>query len=279
MTLNAFKDLFIQKLNAVTDKDEAAIFFYICIEELFGISKTKFLTHETELTPNEEGKLLDVLSKLEKHQPIQYIFNKTHFYGNVFKVTSDTLIPRPETEELIEKILERTSENSAVKILDIGTGSGCIPITLAKHLPLAKIQAMDISAKALEVAKENAQLLNTTIDWIEQDVLKLEKLAPLDIIISNPPYVQLSEKAEMKPNVLNFEPHSALFVPENNPLIFYKKIIKLADISLNIGGVLYLEINQYLAEETLFLFNNYSFSQVEIFKDLKQNQRMIVACK
>ena len=192
-----------------------------------------------------------------------------------FKVTSDVLIPRPETEELVEWIISESKNRTSLKILDIGTGSGCIAISLAHHLPNAEVFAIDVSAKALQMAKQNALLNHVEVHFLEIDILKAENLPQqFDIIVSNPPYVRNLEKEEIKNNVLEHEPHLALFVDDFEALIFYKKIAELAIINLNNNGQLFFEINQYLGREMVQLLEDLQFSNIELRKDIYGNDRM-----
>src|SRR5690606_25398341 len=205
---------------------------------------------------------------------------KGYFYGYEFKVSSATLIPRRETEELVEWVLQIMNEqpNKIWRVLDIGTGTGCIPITIKKEFPLADISAIDVSKEALQIAKENAVNLEADVLFIEKDILKTNELANYDIIISNPPYVRNLEKAEIKKNVLEFEPHLALFVEDDDPLIFYRKIAQLAHQFLNVNGFLFFEINQYLGKEMEEMMKEY-FSDIELKKDILQNDRMMKMTK
>jgi len=213
---------------------------------------------------NLDSKKLDDFKKaqarLEAQEPIQYILGYAEFFGLRFRVNSSVLIPRPETEELVEWILEdQKSSKSQLSILDLGTGSGCIPIALAKHLPQAKLKALDISVEALKLAELNSEDNNTRIEYIQGDVLILKYLAEgIDIVVSNPPYVKFDEQAQMQDNVLKNEPHLALFVKDNDPLIFYRKIAELTS-KLTKRPLVYVEINQYLAEETRQLFKKFWF--------------------
>jgi release factor glutamine methyltransferase len=227
------------------------------------------------------------LSELLNQKPIQYIIGATEFYGLPFLVNENTLIPRPETEELVEWIVaeSRNSATGSLKILDIGTGSGCIAISLAKNLPNAEVFAVDVSEKALAVAKKNADTNKVKVNFIQADILKINDLVELptsnfqlpthfDIIVSNPPYVRHLEKAEIKPNVLEYEPHLALFVEDTDALLFYRKIAELANENLAEKGKLFFEINQYLGKETLQLLEKFGFNSTELKKDIYGNDRM-----
>jgi release factor glutamine methyltransferase len=282
MTLTTFKLFFTEALSEVYPKTEIDSFFFILMEEKLNLKRI-----DTVLKPNfliPERKLTDlknILVKLQKEEPIQYILGNTEFYGLPFFVDNNTLIPRSETEELVAWVLEETANfqsNKQIKlsILDIGTGTGCIPISIAKNLPKAKISAIDISSEALIVAKQNALLNKVEVDFIELDILKTKKIPQeFDIIVSNPPYVRELEKAEIKNNVLKNEPHLALFVTNEDPLIFYDKIANFAKLQLSKNGLLFFEINQYLGKETSALLHKKGFKNIELRKDLFGNDRMI----
>jgi release factor glutamine methyltransferase len=233
-----------------------------------------------------------ILSDLKIEKPIQYILGETEFFGLRFEVNENTLIPRPETEELVELIIKEEGkgkrEEGKVKILDIGTGSGCIAISIAKNIPTAEVFAIDVSEKALAVAKKNSEINSTKVNFINADILKIDdvtelstfdfRLSTFDLIVSNPPYVRNLEKAEIKPNVLEYEPHLALFVEDNDALLFYRKIAQLAIKNLAVNGKLYFEINQYLGKETVQLLESLAFKNVELIKDIYGNDR-IISCE
>ncbi|WP_141882971.1 peptide chain release factor N(5)-glutamine methyltransferase, partial [Flavobacterium psychrophilum] len=220
-----------------------------------------------------------VLLQLKEQKPIQYILGETQFFGLPFYVNENTLIPRPETEELVEWIIKENLKISSLKnlkILDIGTGSGCIAISLAKNLPNASVFAIDVSDKALATAQKNAVLNEVDITFIEKNILQTEDLnQEFDIIVSNPPYVRNLEKKEIHKNVLEYEPHLALFVEDNDSLLFYRKITELATRNLSNNGQLYFEINQYLGKETVELLEKYNFKNTTLKKDIYGNDRMI----
>lgn len=283
MKLADLKLYFTEKLGSIYPTTEIETFFFWIIEEVLKIKRIDYVFQKSnELLENDFEVINSILERLLAQEPIQYIFGKTDFFGLPFKVSKATLIPRPETEELIEWILETIHSNSALssihglKILDIGTGSGCIAISLAKKLTHAQISAFDISKEALAVAKENAIQNEVTIDFLEVNILDLDYLEEeFDIIVSNPPYVRNSEKIEIKNNVLLYEPKTALFVKDEQPLLFYDKISNLAREALNPNGFLFFEINQYLGNETIDLLHKNGFISTVLRKDLFGNDRMI----
>lgn len=294
--LKEYKTHFFETLKNNFPNTEIDTFFAFLMEEYLNfkridiVLKPDFLIDETT-----ENQLNIALEKLKNHEPIQYILGKTEFFGFPFIVDKNTLIPRPETEELVEWILTEVSLlqksiSREISILDIGTGSGCIAISLSKRLKNIKISAIDISKKTLKIAQKNAKLNKVTIDFFEMDILKITSLENLlknqnsthqpvkfDIIVSNPPYVRNLEKIEIKKNVLENEPHQALFVSDENPLIFYEKIADLAIYHLSENGVLFFEINQYLGKEMLEMLEKKGLKNCEIRKDLFGNKRMIKA--
>ncbi|WP_313375831.1 peptide chain release factor N(5)-glutamine methyltransferase [Chishuiella sp.] len=272
MTLAELKQIFISKLEKCYDKNEIEQLFLIYIED-----KLNLTFNPSFVIENEENIEKDILL-LQEYKPIQHITGKAFFYDDFFKVSQHTLIPRPETEELIELIRNNHSENDTLSIIDLGTGSGCIPISLKKIFRNANVAALDISNEALQIAKENAKnIVNNEITFYENDLLKDINLAEkFDIIISNPPYIRNLEKQEMHKNVLEHEPHLALFVDDNDPLVFYKRVIEFAKNHLNKNGFVYCEINQYLPEETKELFDEH-FRNVEVIKDISGNYRMLIA--
>jgi len=279
MKIKDYRTYFIEKLTPLYDVMEAESFFNIALNELKGWKRVDVVLNPTaELSGEEIEQWNAVLHELELQKPIQYIFGHTHFYGLEFEVNQNTLIPRPETEELVEWIIHENKSRGQVKILDIGTGSGCIAIALAKNLPDAQVFAIDVSADALAVAKRNAVTNTVNVNFIEKDILAAEKLQEhFDIIVSNPPYVRNLEKAEIKQNVLDYEPHLALFVEDTDALIFYRKIALLAKANLPQNGKLYFEINQYLGPETVQMLENFGFTNVVLRQDMYGNNRMVSA--
>lgn len=252
----------------------------IIATEMLGIPQmTFFLKDDVTLKAEQEAMLFNTIERLKKHEPIQYIQGYSDFCGLRFKVTPATLIPRPETSELVEWIAADYS-GKAASILDIGTGSGCIAISLAHKLPESKVTAWDISNDALAVATENSKANGCTVLFEQVDILSYEpKSAQFDIIVSNPPYIKENEKSAMHKNVLDWEPHTALFVPDNDPLLFYRTIAKKGLTLLKPGGTLYFEINRAHGAETMKMLADYGYTNIELRKDFADNDRMIKAVK
>jgi release factor glutamine methyltransferase len=266
-----------QEINSITT---------LLLNDVTGLNKARLKAFpETTLTANQELQIEDAIAKLKTGMPLQYVLGTAEFYGLTFKVNPSVLIPRPETEELVAWIIDTVKQSglNAGCILDIGTGSGCIPIALKKHLPAFEITSIDISADALQAARENAELNQVNVNLIQADVLQPETsksiAGPFDIIVSNPPYVTLDDKKQMHVNVVDFEPHTALFVPEEDPLVFYRHIADFANLHLKPGGRLFFEINESLGEETLQLISNKYFINKELRKDFREKDRMIAAEK
>jgi len=277
-----YKQQFIFGLKDEYPVEEINSFFNILITHYLNVTRLELALEPKKKMSYEEVKLFDKISlKLQEHEPIQYIIGETEFFGLKFHVDKNVLIPRPETEELVSWILLDLSEinGSALNILDIGTGSGCIAISLAKNLPSAKLTALDISTEAIRVATKNAEANGVDVEFINQDILLIDtSLGFLDVIVSNPPYVRDLEKNEMNRNVLENEPDGALYVRDNDPLIFYEAITNLAKTSLGKGGILYFEINQYLSKETEKLMLESGF-KTTLKKDIFGNYRMLKGIK
>ncbi len=301
MLLKDLKNIFHKELDAIYGKEEVTSFFFMCIESFFDISRIQLaLDINLSITKEEQIPIFNALDKLSKQKPIQYILGETEFYGLPFKVNEHTLIPRPETEELVdwiveenkhggESVVENTEEN-CLHVLDIGTGSGCIAISLAKNISNASICGIDVSEGALKMAKKNAELNNLQVTFIKTSILDADAVESslqkqniesfkMDVVVSNPPYVRNLEKNEMKANVLDNEPHLALFVEDDNALIFYKAITVFAEKHLKSKGQLYFEINEYLANEMIELVQVHGFKDVEVRKDLFGKDRMLKAIK
>jgi release factor glutamine methyltransferase len=266
---------FIKQLSDIAPDSEIISWAYLSIEHCLDYNRSDCIIHsEQEITSLIANRLKQITTDLKTNKPIQYILGKTDFYGLKLKVNEHTLIPRAETEELVDWVLKQEFSSA----LDIGTGSGCIPIALAKHTN-ASIMAIDVSENALEVAKENAILNTVKVKFILQDILHSESLPKVDLIVSNPPYVLDNEKVKMQKNVLDFEPDLALFVANNNPLIFYKKIAQLAFESLNENGKLFFEINEQFGADTIAMLTEIGFVDIELKKDINDKDRMVKATK
>ena len=326
MTLTELKHNFKTTLKSTYPKEEIDSFFYLLMEFKLHLKRVDIaLNPTTKITSSDDAFFSDALKKLEREIPIQYIIGTTEFFGLPFYVNKYVLIPRPETEELVSWILNEVKgkrqkvKDKSIKsinnqnkilnpkpltILDIGTGSGCIAISLAKNLKNAKVWALDISKDALKIAQKNAELNDVYVQFVKDDILKTTPLSSIianktkqsksnkeialsstprndefkfDIIVSNPPYVKMQEKQEINNNVLENEPHLALFVDDNNPLLFYDKIADFAKDNLLQNGELYFEINQYLGKETMELLKNKGFKNCTFQKDIFGNDRMIRA--
>lgn len=281
MNYSQIKKIFHQQLKEIYIENEIDSLFFIALEYVTSISKIEYILQKEEEISEE--KLIEfkfILEELTKNKPIQYITKNAYFYGLNFYVNEKVLIPRQETNELVDWVLMSVTHSKPIKILDIGTGSGCIAITLKKNLPLSEVFAIDISNEAIQVAQKNANDNEVEINFLQKNILEINDLkSNFDIIISNPPYVRELEKFEMAPNVLDNEPHLALFVPDNNPLLFYEKITEIAIKNLTEDGMLFFEINQYLSAETKKMIENKGFKNVTLRKDLQENYRMILAKK
>ena len=251
----------------------------IIATELLGVSQMAFyLKDDIALTAEQQTLFDNAIERLKKQEPIQYILGYSDFCGLRFKVTPATLIPRPETSELVEWIVSKSTGNG--NILDIGTGSGCIAVSLAHKMPHSKVTAWDISPDALAVAAENSKANGCAIAFEEVDILAFEPMGKkFDIIVSNPPYIKENEKAAMHSNVLDWEPHTALFVPDSDPLLFYRTIAEKGLTLLKPGGKLYFEINRAHGKETMEMLAALSYTDIELRKDFAENDRMIRAVK
>ena len=266
---------YIKQLNGIVQEREIISLAYISIDFLLGYNRSDCIIHsDKDITSEVSDKIKQIIADLKTNKPIQHIIGETEFYELKFKVNEHTLIPRPETEELVKWILQHEFTSA----LDIGTGSGCIAIALRKNKS-AEISAIDVSESALLVAKENAKINGVEINFLLQDILKTTALPKVDVIVSNPPYVLDMEKEIMQDNVLNNEPHLALFVPDNNPLLFYKKIAELAFTSLSKNGLLFFEINERFGKQTVAMLNAIGFVDIELKKDINDKDRMVKATK
>ena len=316
MTLGETESKFIDQLASLYNQAEAKSIAWWCISHVCKISKSSFLaTKNEELSAENESSLNLILEELKTGKPVQYVLGETEFYGLPFKVNPAVLIPRPETEELVDWVLielrnrinaaaisiTKKNENSStddsileeltleriiesdqtIKILDLGTGSGCIPIAIKKYLPHVEVSALDISEEAIKTAIENARLNSVSVNFFKDDILNMSEISTLNtqysILISNPPYVTISEKDGMHKNVLEHEPHAALFVPDNDALIFYHHISEFAKGHLVKQGLLFLEINENLGPKTVELLNEKGFVDIELRQDMRGKNRMIRA--
>ncbi|MBE0391416.1 peptide chain release factor N(5)-glutamine methyltransferase [Flavobacterium sp. PL002] len=279
MKIKQYRDQFIQALSPIHGEDEAESFFYLILEDKNQLKRID-LALQPDLVFSQEELVIwnTLLEQLKLEIPVQYLLGNTSFYGLEFEVNEHVLIPRSETEELVEWIVSdclNRSEIKSLKILDIGTGSGCIAIALAKNVPNAQVFAIDVSENALATAKMNAANNDVKVTFLLQNILETKDLnQQFDIIVSNPPYVRNLEKQEIKKNVLDNEPHLALFVEDDDALIFYRKIAELAQKNLAPSGQLYFEINQYLGEETVALLGELQFKNTQLRKDIYGNDRM-----
>ncbi len=279
---NSSKILFnelVSEITSVYEENEAKSIVYLLLAHFLNLSKTDILLDKKIIQIFD---FQEITSRLKAQEPVQYIIGETEFYGRNFNVTPDTLIPRPETEELVQLAVgswQSAVGNTPISILDIGTGSGCIAVSLACEIPNAQVYAYDISEKALEVAKENAERNKANVIFEKVDILKPFTVhrSPFTVIVSNPPYVMNAETLEMEQNVLDYEPHLALFVEDSNPLIFYKAIAEFASKNLINKGLCIVEINQALGLETAELFWNQGFQYVEVVKDMFGKDRMVRA--
>lgn len=265
------------ELSPLYPQGEREALIRIVAMDLLKIGSTAFyLKDEINLDPTRQATLDNAIERLKKAEPIQYILGQTEFCDLTFNVNPSVLIPRPETSELVKWIVEENKKEQT-NILDIGTGSGCIAISLAKMLPNAQVTAWDISPRAIETAESNNILNGTKVTFVEQDIFTASEAATYDIIVSNPPYIKEVEKTNMQRNVLEWEPSIALFVPDNDPLLFYREIARKGVQLLKNGGKLYFEINREHGEDTCNMLAEYGYTNIELRKDFADNDRMIRA--
>ena len=278
MTLQDFKLKMISELSSIYEIDELNSIYNLLSEDYLKIPRSKILlADEIDLNESNQTLFLNALERLKTHEPIQYVLGKTTFMDLEFKVNNSVLIPRPETEELVSLMLKEDLDGK--EILDIGTGSGCIAISLAKNLPNAKVSALDISEQALEVAKENAKLNNVSIEFIHADIFEFQSDKKYDIFVSNPPYVTESEKMLMKQNVLKYEPCLALFVDDTEPLKYYESVINFSPENLNPKGLIYFEINENFKHQLNKLAQNYEYNIIEFKLDNHNKNRFLILSK
>jgi len=281
MTIEETRKEITGSIKSIYEKDEAESISEIVMEHITRWSRLERIVHkDVPLSFTQKRLLAQIIHRLQQHEPIQYIINEACFAGMIFYVDTNVLIPRPETEELVEWILKDVARETSdeKKILDVGTGSGCIAIALKTKIQDAEIWACDVSDEALNIARMNADALNTTIDFVPINFLDEEQrkqLPNVNIIVSNPPYVPQKDKAEMKKNVVEYEPTNALFVPDNDPLVFYNAIADFGKEKLNEGGNIYVEIHENMGEQVKNLFNSKGYRSVELKKDLQGKERMI----
>jgi len=267
------------ELQGLYSETEIRSISLLIIEKLTGLSRTEIIVNKnTHFSKEQHQEIESFIEKLKKFVPIQYILGETEFFGLTFNVNDSVLIPRPETEELVDWIRNENDRNGSYQILDIGTGSGCIAISLKHEFPNSTVDAFDISGKALEVAQSNANLNQLQINFSKVDILNAPDFAAKwNIIVSNPPYITEQEKDEMLPNVLDNEPHVALFVPDNDPLLFYRQITHFAQQQLQPNGKIYFEINREAGKSIMKLLHEMGFCEIEIRKDISGNDRMVRA--
>lgn len=264
-------------LAGVAEPQEVQAMIRVICEDVFNYDPVDVaLRQESELPEFAEERVADIITRLRRHEPLQYVVGSALFHGHKFKVTPAVLIPRPETEQLVDLIIDENT-GSDLRVLDMGTGSGCIAISLARALKFAQVDALDVSRDALAVARENAANLKVKVRFFESDMLAPQPAAPYDIIVSNPPYICWSEREAMERNVKDYEPGQALFVPDNDPLLFYKAIARYACESLEKGGRLYLEINQRFGAEVKRLLEDNGFDEVRILDDSFGKPRFAIA--
>lgn len=282
MTIKDLHQYSLSSLKSQYPETEAKNLTYMALSYIFNFSRYQIHVNFDKIVDKDQyAKIKNIVDELKQYKPIQYIIKETEFYNCRISVSEDVLIPRPETEELVDWIIQDT-KNEKIEILDIGTGSGCIAIALAKSLSSSKVTAIDISPNAIEIAKSNAIANKVEIKFQEVDLFDIQKelqVSKFDIIVSNPPYIRECEKTIMKPNVLNWEPEISLFVPDDNPLLFYNFIIQLATTSLKSKGQIFLEINENYPEEVKKVLMKNDFSSIEIRKDISGKFRMIKASK
>jgi release factor glutamine methyltransferase len=279
MTIKEIYNQYLASLKPIYGVGEAYAITNIAFEYIANTSKQDLLLRNHEILPDQIVTSLNIaLKKLLNHEPIQYITNEAWFYNLKFYVNRNVLIPRPETEELLQEVINFLKTNNGKSVLDIGTGSGCIPISIKKNIPNANVMAVDVSEAALAVAKENAITNNVEINFREINFLDESNYAAFesfDVIISNPPYIPEDEKHILDKNVTAHEPHLALFVPQNDPLIFYKRILSFSENHLQQNGKIFLEIHENLAKETAALFEEKNYF-VEIKKDMQGKERILI---
>ena len=279
MRLKELSGEFNTALSEIYDGNEIEAIFLAAIGHVLGYARTDYILRKTEeLKPESEVRLIQILQELSKGRPLQYILEQTVFFGLPIKVNESVLIPRPETEELVDWILTNIADQdreNQINILDVGTGSGCIALSLKKHLPNSTVSALDISEKALLVANQNSIANLLDIETIHADIRTYTTQTKFDVIVSNPPYIALKEKETMLENVLAHEPHLALFVADHEPLVFYKAIARFALTNLREHGLLFFEINENYGKQTVDMLTSNGFKTIELRQDMQGKDRMI----
>ena len=279
MTIAEQQKIYRDALSAIYDEREARTITQLVLEEVLELNPLKIsMDRYRLLTTDQQDRLAQILKRLLTYEPVNYILGEADFFGLKFKVDGNVLIPRPETEELVELVLQENKDRQALRIIDLGTGSGCIPISLAYNLPTAIVEGIDVSEGALGVAQRNNELNKTQVQFSRFDILKEElPTSTYDIIVSNPPYITPAEGPEMLPIVMKFEPHLALFSYDEDGLIFYRRIAQLALKALKPSGRLYFEINAANGEAVVTLLKQAGFEQIELKKDLSGRDRIVRA--
>jgi release factor glutamine methyltransferase len=279
MNFKALKEQFVKDIRGGFSESEASFLFFMILDHMFNWKRSDYLAHLLkEVGDIKQNSFHEIVTELLAGKPIQYVLGETYFYGLKLIISPNVLIPRPETEELVDWILENNhgaGHTQELNVLDIGTGSGCIAISLKKKLESSSVFAIDISEGALEVARRNAKLNTVKVAFNKGDMLTYQDENEYDVIVSNPPYVRMKEQEEMNDNVLDYEPHVALFVSDDNPLVFYKAIAEFAISHLKSEGLLYFEINEYLGKEMVGMLKNKGFKNIILKKDMQDKDRMI----
>ncbi|HAR20444.1 MAG TPA: peptide chain release factor N(5)-glutamine methyltransferase [Cytophagales bacterium] len=271
-----------EELEVLYGKNEAKSISFLLIENIFGWYKTYVIAGEPLEGFSDAifEKIASHMARLKNFEPIQYVLNEAHFYGRKYYVDSSVLVPRPETEELVSLIISQHKSKSEIKIIDIGTGSGCIAITLDKEMPPTEVYAMEINKDALNIARKNASLLNSKVMFVQDDIFNFQPSYPMfDVVVSNPPYVTESEKGLMHKNVLDHEPSLALFVPDEDPVRYYQAIVQFCDYYLKEGGKIYFEINERLGNKVMDVLRQRNYKEIYLFKDFNNKNRIVSAVK
>ncbi|WP_162910797.1 peptide chain release factor N(5)-glutamine methyltransferase [Hymenobacter oligotrophus] len=282
MTISQLTDQLTQALLPLYPAPEASSIAGIVVEHMLHLSPLQRRVQAADAVPADaQASAQAALGRLLQHEPVQYVLGVAPFLDMELLVTPATLIPRSETEELVQLIVQEQASKQGLRVLDVGTGSGCIPIGLARQLPTSQVWGLDISAEALAVAQQNGQRYAPQVQWLQADILQADppglEARSLDVLVSNPPYVRESEQALMRPNVLQYEPHTALFVPDNDPLVFYRRLTNLGRQLLKAGGAIYFEINEALPHETVALLEQAGYQQARALPDLTGRARMVRA--